>query len=204
MRSLVRVKAREEMEGRDNFDPTTGSLRFRPFFYALAELAKKKKGFSLVSVKLPDFQRLRRTVSGVETADDILRKVYQSIELCVGKGALVARDAGGHFHVALRGAASPVDEGVVQPQTPILRNISSETTGGKRGLEIGAAHFPKDSGRLWELLDAAEGRGKETNSLTRRRGCRAMGLLRNMGAFLTWFVDELPQWISAPPTRSST
>ena len=61
MAGLVRslscaVKAREEMEGRDNFDPTTGSLRFGPFFYALAELAKKKKGFSLVSVKLPDFR----------------------------------------------------------------------------------------------------------------------------------------------------
>ena len=162
--SLVRVKAREEMEGRDNFDPTTGSLRFRPFFYALAELAKKKKGFSLVSVKLPDFQRLRRTV-GVETADDILRKVYQSIELCVGKGALVARDAGGHFHVALRGAASPVDEGVLKVlRYTILRNISSETTGGKRGLEIGAAHYPKDSEDLWELLDIAEDRAKRNRA----------------------------------------
>ena len=158
---LVRVKAREEMEGRDNFDPTTGSLRFRPFFYALGGLAKKKKGFSLVSVKLPDFQRVRRTL-GVETADDILRKVYQSIELCMGKGALIARDAGGHFHVALRGAHSPVDEGVLKIlRYTILRNISSETTGGKRHLEIGAALFPKDGKDLWELLDTAEDRGKQ-------------------------------------------
>jgi GGDEF domain-containing protein len=158
---LVRVKARQEMEGRDNFDPTTGSLRFRPFFHALGELAKKKKGFSLVSVNLPDFQRVRRAL-GVETADDILRKVYQSIELCMGKEALIARDAGGHFHVALRGALSPVDEGVLKVlRYTILRNISSETTGGKRLLEIGAALFPRDGEDVWELLDTAEDRGKQ-------------------------------------------
>ena len=28
----------------------------------------------------------------METADDILRKVYQSIEYCLGKGALIARE----------------------------------------------------------------------------------------------------------------
>jgi GGDEF domain-containing protein len=157
---LVRLKAAEYMEARVNFDPTTGSLRFEPFFIALAEMAKKKKGFSLVSIKLPDFLRLRR-VLGVETADDILRKMYQGIEHCMGKNALIARDTGGHFHVALRGADSPEGEGVLKIlRFAILRNISSETTAGKRDIEIGTAHFPRDGEDLWQLLDVAEDRGK--------------------------------------------
>ena len=60
---LVRLKAREEMEARVDVDPTTGSLRFGPFFDALGELARKKRGFSLVSVKLPEFFRFQEDAS---------------------------------------------------------------------------------------------------------------------------------------------
>ncbi len=160
---LVRLKACEEMESQVDFDPTTGSLRFEPFFDALGQLAKRKKGFSLVSIGLPDFRRLRRKV-GVGTTDDILRKMYQSIEHCMGKSALIARD-GDRFHVAVRGASSAEGDGVLKIlRYTILRNIPSEATAGGRDIEIGAAYFPRDGEDLWQLLEVAETRGKKQTS----------------------------------------
>jgi GGDEF domain-containing protein len=158
---LVRLKIREEMEASAKRDPTTGALRFGPLLDHLTETAKKKTEFSLVSIKLPDFALFRRKL-GMEAADAVLRKMHQSIEYCMGKGAVIARSGSGHFFVVRKGVEKPEEENVLKIlRFTILRNISPEVTAAKRDIEIGTAYFPKDGEDLWELLDIAEGRGAE-------------------------------------------
>jgi GGDEF domain-containing protein len=156
---LVRLKVRQDLEASIQRDPTTGALRFEAFLAYLTEMAKKKDGFSLVSIKFPDFVHFRRRL-GIKAADAILGSMHQGIRYCMEKDAVIARSGEGHFYVAVKGAETPEGENVLKIlRFTILRNLSSEVTVEKRDIEIGTARFPKDGEDLWELLDIAEDRG---------------------------------------------
>ena len=130
---LVRLKMREEMEASAKRDPTTGALRFAAFLDMLTEMAKKKNGFSLVSIKLPDFALFRRRL-GMEAADAILRKMHQGIEHCMGKGAASrAGRGGGHFYVAVKGVEAPEGENMLED--PPVHDSSQHLVGSDGGEE---------------------------------------------------------------------
>jgi GGDEF domain-containing protein/putative methionine-R-sulfoxide reductase with GAF domain len=154
---LARLRVKEEMEARTNRDPATGSLRFSSFFDGLGEMAQQKKGFSVVSVKLLGFGLYNRNF-GVAQGDEVLRKMHQSIEHCVGKGAIITRREGAHFYVAVAGSDSPEES---RNMLNILRfTILSVLATAKKNVEVGAAHFPRDGEDLWQLFHIAEDRGK--------------------------------------------
>jgi GGDEF domain-containing protein/putative methionine-R-sulfoxide reductase with GAF domain len=154
---LGRLRVKEETEARTNRDPATGASRFSAFFDGLGEMAQQKKGFSVVSVKLLGFGLYNRNF-GVAQGDDILRKMHQSIEYCVGKGAIITRSEGAHFYVAITGS-----DGLEESQNilNILRfTILSALETAKKDVEVGTAHFPRDGEDLWQLFQIAEDRGR--------------------------------------------
>jgi GGDEF domain-containing protein len=157
---LGRFKAREEIEVAGDRDPVTGTLRFGPFFGHLEEMALKKKDFVLVSVSLSAFRAYNRLV-GIDRVDGMLRRMYQGIEYCMGKNAIITRSGGGHFYAALRGVDVPEGENILNIlKFTVLSNVSQEIGGTKKVIELGAAYFPRDSEDLWELMDIARGRGR--------------------------------------------
>jgi GGDEF domain-containing protein len=161
---LARLNMREEMEAQRDREPVTGALRFKSFFDGLAELAHKKREFSVVSIKLLNFDRYNRSL-GMDFTDDVLRKMHQSIEYCVGSNAMITRSEGGHFFAAVDGSDVMEGENILNIlRFTIVKNISTHTTSPKAVIELGTASFPRDGRGLWDILDTAERRGKATRT----------------------------------------
>jgi diguanylate cyclase (GGDEF)-like protein len=163
--SLGRLQVQEEMETQAQRDPATGAVGFALFFDAVAEMARQKKAFSVISVKLPGFRRLNRTL-GTRFGDDLLRKMRQGIEYCAGKNGITTRSGGAHFYVAIAGSDG-LEEGrniLNILKVAILNTLPGPTEGGKKDMEIGSAYFPRDGKDLWELLDIAEDRAKRNRA----------------------------------------
>lgn len=159
---LGRLRVQEEMKARSRRDPATGAMGFGLFFDGIFELTGQKKGFSVISVRLPGFRGLNRT-NGCAYGDDLLRKMRQSIEYCVGKHAMITRSGGAHFYVAIAGSDG-LEEGrniLNILRFAILNTLPGVAPDARKDVEIGTAYFPRDGKDLWELLDIAEDRGKK-------------------------------------------
>ncbi|MGD0228807.1 MAG: GAF domain-containing protein [Syntrophorhabdales bacterium] len=162
---LGRLRMREEMEWQTNRDPATGALRFSLFFDGLADMARQKKGFSVVSIRLPGFRAYNKAF-GPGYGDDLLRRMYQGIEYCIGRNTMITRSGGAHFYVAITGSDG-LEEGrniLNILKFTIVNTISRQAPGAKKGLEVGTAYFPKDGRDLWELLGIAEGRARKNGA----------------------------------------
>jgi GGDEF domain-containing protein len=158
---LGRSRMEEEIEKAGDRDPITGTLRFGLFFARLEEMARKNKDFALVSVRLSAFRKHNRSI-GVGKVDDMLKRMYQGIAYCMGKNAIITRSGGGHFYVALRRVDVPEGENILNIlKFTVLGNLTEEIGATKKGIELGAAYFPRDSEDLWELMDIAQERGTE-------------------------------------------
>ncbi len=159
---LGRLRLAEEMEAQTGLDPAAGVSRFSLFFDGLEKMAHQKRRFSVVSVRLPGLPGLNRSF-GAAYGDEILTRMRQGIECCVGKSAIVTRSGGAHFYAALAGS-----DGLEEGQNilnvlkfTILNMLADMAAGDKREIEVGTAYFPRDSMDLWELLEIATGRGKK-------------------------------------------
>lgn len=158
---LTRLKVKEEMRLRNNMDPPTGALRIGAFLNDLDQMVKKRKPFSLISVKLINFSVYNRS-KGMEYGDSLLRKVYQGIQYCVGTHAIIARMGGGHFYIGLKGSDVLEGQNILKMlKLTIQTNLSSPEAAAKGVVQIGTAYFPRDGEALWGLLDIAKDRGKE-------------------------------------------
>jgi GGDEF domain-containing protein len=157
---LGRSQILEEMEVAGDRDPISGTLRFGLFFARLEEMAHKNRDFALVSVRLSAFGDYNRSL-GIGRVDDMLRRMHQGIAYCMGKNAIITRSGGGHFYVALRRVDVPEGESILNIlKFTVLGNLTEEIGATKRGIELGAAYFPRDSDDLWKLMDIAQERGK--------------------------------------------
>jgi GGDEF domain-containing protein len=157
---LGRARTREEGETQGGKDPLTGSLQFGRFFHHLETFLEKGRDFALLSIRLPAFDSYNRTI-GVRRVDEMLRRMSQVIEYCMGKNAIITRSGGGHFYAALGGADVPEDENILNIlRFAVLGNIADEVGAQKQGIEIGAAYYPRDSNDPWRLMDIAKSRGK--------------------------------------------
>ncbi len=158
---LTRINVQQEMEHRTDRDPVSGAPRFGSFLSELTKRAKQRKNFSLMSIKLLDLGSYNRTL-GVQTTDDILKKIYQGIQHSVGPKALATRSGGGHFYVAIDGSDMIEGQNIVNViRVTMLPSLSIMGGKTKRAIELGTAYFPKDSEDVWELFDIAEKRGRE-------------------------------------------
>jgi GGDEF domain-containing protein len=150
---------RGQRRSRD-LDPVTGALRYAEFCKKVEELTKKGEGFSVVSVKVPRIEEFNR-VAGVEYTDKLLQTVYQSLEYCIGKEALITRSAGGEFFAAVEGmSSSDISNMLKILNYTITTNMSDDKIAVKRLAQTGIAHFPHDGQDVWQLLERAANRMK--------------------------------------------
>lgn len=150
---------RDRKRSRD-LDPVTGALRYSTFCKKVEEWAKKGEQFSVVSVKIPRIEDYNR-VAGVDFTDKLFQAVYQSIEYCIGKQAIITRSAGGQFFGAVEGM-DPTD---ISNMLKILNyTITTNMPEGNRTVrrlaQTGLAHCPQDGQDVWQLLERAENRMK--------------------------------------------
>lgn len=150
---------RDRRRSRD-LDPVTGALRYSTFCKKVEEWAKTGESFSVVSVKIPRIEDYNR-VAGVDFTDRLFQAVYQSIEYCIGKQAIITRSAGGQFFAAVEG----MDPSDLNNMLKILNyTITTNMPEGKQTVrrlaQTGVAHCPQDGQDVWQLLERAENRMK--------------------------------------------
>lgn len=149
----------------------TGALLFAPFFKRVEAWLQEKKGFSVVSVKVPGFDAYNRLL-GVEAADRVLRKIVQSVEQCLGRMALVTRAGGNHFYAVTRDPRAMEAENMTRVLNyTILSAMTERRIETKGALQIGVAEFPDDGSSLWALLDSADKQGEQQSYMN--KGARA-------------------------------
>ena len=168
---FIRTWTKGTLERGKSIDPVTGALLFAPFFKKVEAWVQERKGFSLVSVKVPGFHAYNRLL-GVEATDRVLRKIVQSVEQCLGRTALVTKAEVSHFYAVTRDpqALEPENMSRVLNYT-ILSAIADSRIETKGALQIGVVEFPGDGESLWALMDRADERG-ERHSYT-NKGARA-------------------------------
>ncbi len=163
--SFSRLQAQEELEAQSQKDPATGAMGFAIFFDFIEKMAKQRKSFSLISVKLPGFTNINKTL-GARQADDLLKKMRQAVEYGAGKNAMATRSGGAHFYAALAGSdGSEESRNILNIlKVGVLNALPIPTSGLKKELEIGTAHFPRDGTDLWELIGIAGDRAKRNRT----------------------------------------
>jgi diguanylate cyclase (GGDEF)-like protein len=168
---FIRIWTKGALEREKHVDPVTGALLLAPFFRRVEAWLQERKGFSVVSVKVPGFDNYNRLL-GVETADRVLRKIVQSVEQCLGKMALVTRAGGNHFYAVTRDPQALEAENMTRVLNyTILSAMADSRIETKGALQIGVAEFPDDGASLWALLDCADKQGERQSYLN--KGARA-------------------------------
>lgn len=150
---------RDRRRSRD-IDPVTGALRYSTFCKKVEEWARKGERFSVVSVKIPRIEDYNR-VAGVDFTDRLFQAVYQSIEYCIGKQAIITRSAGGQFFAAVEGMdPSDISNMLKILNYTITTNMPEGNQTVRRLAQTGLAHCPQDGQDVWQLLERAENRMK--------------------------------------------
>ncbi|HUJ90992.1 MAG TPA: GAF domain-containing protein [Syntrophorhabdales bacterium] len=164
---LIRTWTKGALEGGKYFDPVTGALLFAPFFNRVEAWVREKKGFSVVSVRVPSFHAYNRLL-GVEAADRVLRKIVQSVEQCLGKTALVTKAEVSHFYAVTRDPQALEAQNMTRVLNyTILSAVADSRIETKGALRIGVAEFPEDGESLWALLDRADERGERQSYMNK-------------------------------------
>lgn len=150
---------RDRRRSRD-LDPVTEALRYSAFCRTVEEWAKRGERFSVVSVKVPKIEEYNR-VAGVDFTDKLLQAVYQSIEYCIGKQAVITRSAGGQFFAAVAGMdPSDINNMLKILNYTITTNMPEGSPTVRRLAQTGMAHCPQDGQDVWTLLERSENRMK--------------------------------------------
>jgi GGDEF domain-containing protein len=150
---------KENLRRSKDVEPVTHAMLFTSFYRKMQELIDRRERFSLLAIRLADFRKYNE-VMGIDSADMLLKKVFLSIEYCLGKGVAVTRSSGSHFYAVVNGAA----DGEIQNMLKILNytifaNLSEEKGLSKNAVRIGLSRFPGDGETAWELINQAEQRG---------------------------------------------
>jgi len=168
---FMRTWTKGTLERGKHVDPVTGALLFASFFKKVETWVRERKGFSVASVKVPDFHEYNRLL-GVETADRLLRRIVQSVEQCLGKTALVTKAEGNHLYAVTRDPQALEAENMTRVLNYTIQSAMADSRVElKRALHIGVAEFPRDGESLWALLDRADERGERHSYMN--KGARA-------------------------------
>jgi GGDEF domain-containing protein len=149
---------KENAERLKDFDPITGAIQFSAFLALIEKMAKKQDRFSLVSVKLLNVSTYNRKI-GVESTNNIIRKVFQIVKYYAGGQSFIARKGGGHFYIALKGSQTFETRNMVKLlQHAISKSLSEErlSLSARDMIELDIASFPEDTEDLWNLFEKKE------------------------------------------------
>jgi GGDEF domain-containing protein len=149
---------KENAERLKDFDPITGAIQFPTFLALIEKMAKRKDRFSLVSVKLLSVSAHNRNI-GVESTNNLIRKVFQIVKYYAGGQSFITRKTGGHFYIALKGSETFETRNMIKLlHHAISKSLSEEglSSGVKDMIELSMANFPGDTEDLWKLFETTE------------------------------------------------
>ena len=149
---------KENAERLKDFDPITGAIQFPAFLALIEKMAKRQDRFSLVSVRVPNMSTYNRKM-GVESTNDLIRKVFQIVKYYAGSQSFITRKGAGHFYIALKGSESFETRNTVKLlHHAISKSLSEErlSSGAKDMIELGMVNFPEDTDDLWNLFEKKE------------------------------------------------
>ena len=149
---------KENAERLKDFDPITGAIQFPVFLALIEKMAKRQDRFSLVSVKLTNVSACNRKM-GVESTNNIIRKVFQVVKYYAGSQSFITRKGGGHFYIALKGSETFETRNMVKLlQHAISKSLSEEglPSGTGNVVESTMMSFPGDTGDFWKLFEPKE------------------------------------------------
>jgi GGDEF domain-containing protein len=146
---------KENAERLKDFDPITGAIQFPAFLALIEKMAKRQDRFSLVSVKLLDVSACNRKM-GVESTNNLIRKIFQVIKYYAGNQSFISRKGGGHFYIAAKGNETFETRNTAKLLHHALNKTLSEErllSGAKNVIELNIAGFPDETGDLWKFFD---------------------------------------------------
>jgi diguanylate cyclase (GGDEF)-like protein len=168
---LIRMWTKGHLEKGKHVEPVTGALLFASFFKRVDSWMIERKRFAVVSVKVSNFDTYNRLL-GVDVTDRLLRRIFQSMEQCLGKTALVTKAGAGHFYAITRGPQALEAENVVRILNYTMQSaMTDDRIDAKGALRIGVSDFPEDGDSVWALLDRADERGEKQSFMN--KGARA-------------------------------
>ncbi len=140
-------------------EPVTHALLFPAFCREVGAIMGRGERLSLISVRIVDLAGYNES-AGLEQGDALLRRVFLSMEYCLGKNVPITRSGGGRFLAAVAG----VGDGEVANMVKILSytifgGLSDEQALAKNRIRIGVSRYPEEGESMWELFDQAERRG---------------------------------------------
>jgi len=149
---------KENAERLKDFDPITGAIQFPAFLTLIEKMAKRQDRFSLVSVKLLNVLAYNRKM-GVESTNNIIRRVFQVVKYYAGSQSFITRKSGGHFYIALKGSETFETRNMMKLlQHAISKSLSEDrvSSGVKDMIELDMTSFPGDTEDLWKLFETKE------------------------------------------------
>jgi GGDEF domain-containing protein len=168
---LIRMWTKGHLEKGKHVEPVTGALLFASFFKRVESWMIERKRFAVVSVKVSNIDAYNRLL-GVDVADRLLRRIFQSMEQCLGKTALVTKIGGGHFYAITRDPQGLEAENMVRILNYTVQSaMTDDRIDAKGALRIGVADSPGDGESVWALLDRADERGEKQSFVN--KGARA-------------------------------
>ncbi len=151
---------KENAERLKDFDPVTGAIQFPAFLALVEKMVKRQDRFSLVSVKLHNISTYNRKM-GVESTNDLIRKVFQVIKYYASDQSFITRKSAGHFYIALRGSEVFETRNTLKLLNHAINKSLSEerlSSGVKDVIEFNMASSPGDIDDLWNFFEKIEKR----------------------------------------------
>lgn len=151
---------KENAERLKDFDPVTGAIQFPAFLALVEKMVKRRDRFSLVSVKLQNVSAYNRKM-GVESTNELIRKIFQVIKYYGSDQSFIARKGGGHFYVVLKGGETYETRNTLKLLNHAINKSLSEerlSSGIKDVIELNVTGFPGDIDDLWNFFEKIEKR----------------------------------------------
>lgn len=155
---------RADIESFRHFDSLTGSLQFTAFLDILDKKIRRKEGFSLLSVKVPNISLCNSTM-GLSFTNRLIKKVFNIIANCAGLGATISRKGAGHFYLLLKGDSSSDMDSLIRVLKHTIKRVFQEDRVSEMigSIDIFTTSWPKDGPDLWAILNKTNERDIRRN-----------------------------------------
>jgi GGDEF domain-containing protein len=137
-----------------HFDSLTGSLQFTAFLDIIDKKIRRKEGFSLLSVKIPNIGLCNSTM-GLSFTNRLIKRVFNIITNCAGPRATISRKGASHFYLLLKGGSSSDADSLIRVLKHSINRIFQEERVSEMisTIHIFTTSWPEDGPDLWTILN---------------------------------------------------